>query len=71
MHRLAQVPSTNLMREAEMQRASIDPKKSRKHTASRTLFSQHLMITNDVRQVVTSITEMTAKLDAFPIRLVS
>ena len=56
-----QVPSKNLMREDEKLRASKDPKKSRKNIASIILLCQHIMITNDVRHVVTKKTVMTAK----------
>ena len=56
-----QAPSRNLMREAEKLRASMDPKKSRKNIASIILLCQHIMITNDVKQVVTSKTVMTTE----------
>lgn len=48
------------MREAEKYSSSMDPKKSRKHKATSGGLCQQRMITNDIRQVVTSITAITA-----------
>lgn len=57
-------PSKNLIKEAEKYKASIVPKKITKQTARRTFWCQHKTITNDIKQVVTSITVITAKPDA-------
>ena len=56
-------PSKNLIREAEKYKASIVPKNITKQSARRTLLRQHKTITNDIKQVVTSMTVMTAKTD--------
>ena len=37
------------------------PKKNTKQIAKKTLWCQHKTITRDIKQVVTSITEITAK----------
>lgn len=49
------------MSEAEKQRDSIVPKKKMKASAQSELLRQHKTITSDIRQVVTSITVITAK----------
>jgi len=56
-----QAPSRNLIRDAEKYSASMDPKKNMKQMARKILLCQHNTITRDIRQVVTSITVMTAK----------
>ncbi|MCD9642603.1 hypothetical protein HAX54_029486, partial [Datura stramonium] len=56
-------PSNNLIKEAEKYKASIDPKKIGKQIARKTLWCQHKTITNDIKQVVTSMTVMIAKPD--------
>lgn len=54
-------PSRNLIREAEKYKASIAPKNKTKQIARRTLRCQHRTITRDIKQVVTSITVITAR----------
>ena len=56
-----QAPSRNLMREAEKYRASKAPKNTTNPIAKKTLRFQHKTITRDIKQVVTSITVITAK----------
>jgi len=56
-----QAPSRNFITEAEKYSASMDPKKNMKATARKTLLPQQSMMTRDIRQVVTSITVITAK----------
>lgn len=56
-----QAPSRNLIKEAEKYRASIAPKKTTKQIAQKTLRFQHKTITRDIKQVVTSMTVITAK----------
>lgn len=55
-----QAPSKNLIRVAEKKSASMEPKKTTKHTARIMLLFQQRTITRDIKQVVTSITVMTA-----------
>ena len=55
-----QAPSRNLMSDAEKYSNSIDPKKSRKQRATNGRLFQQRIITKKVRQVVTSITVITA-----------
>jgi len=56
-----QAPSRNLIRDAEKYSASMDPKKNMKQMARKILLRQHTTITRDIRQVVTSMTVITAK----------
>lgn len=56
----SQAPSLNLVSEAEKYSNSIEPKKSRKVIAIIGGFCQQMMITKDVRHVVTNITVITA-----------
>lgn len=53
-------PSRNLMRDAEKYSASMEPKTNIKQMARTILLCQHKTITRDIKQVVTSMTVMTA-----------
>lgn len=54
-------PSRNLIREAEKYRASMEPKKKMKQMARKIFLCQHKIMTRDIRQVVTSMTVITAR----------
>jgi len=54
-------PCRNLIREAEKKRASMVPNMKTNPSARRTFWCQHSTITSDIKQVVTSITVITAK----------
>ena len=54
-------PCRNLIREAEKKRASMEPNMKTNPSARRTFWCQHSTITIDIKQVVTSITVITAK----------
>lgn len=56
----SQAPSRNLISAAEKYRLSMEPKKRRNARANNGDLCQQRIITRDVRQVVTSITVMTA-----------
>ena len=54
-------PSRNLIREAEKKSTSMVPKNTTKHIARKMFLCQQRTITRDIKQVVTSITIITAK----------
>ena len=57
----SQAPSRNLIRDAEKKSSSMEPKPRRKQSANKGGLCQQRIITREVRDVVTSITVITAR----------